>query len=141
MYRSTAFYGIQSFLTVFICSDIVTLLVHGMSLNINTQDAMLEPVTLIYVPRCLSIAELVGIATKLRAGRPKNRGSIWAGKDIFFYSIAFRLGLWPTQPPMQWVSRLKRPGREADHSPPSNAEVKNSGTIPPLPPYILWRGT
>jgi hypothetical protein len=41
------------------------------------------------------------------------------------------------QPPFQWVllansSGTKRLGREADHSPPSNAEVKNSGAIPPL---------
>jgi hypothetical protein len=27
---------------------------------------------------------------------------------------------------------VKRQGREADHSPPSNAEVKNGGAIPPL---------
>jgi hypothetical protein len=27
----------------------------------------------------------------------------------------------------------KWPGREADHSPPSNAEIKNDGVIPPLP--------
>jgi hypothetical protein len=27
----------------------------------------------------------------------------------------------------------KRPGREADHSPPSSAQVKNDGAIPPLP--------
>jgi len=37
--------------------------------------------------------------------------------------------LWPTQPPNQWVPGslsfgVKRPGREADHSPASNAEVK-----------------
>jgi hypothetical protein len=36
-----------------------------------------------------------------------------------------------TQPPSQRVSealspRIKRPGREADHSPPSSAEVKNA---------------
>jgi hypothetical protein len=36
----------------------------------------------------------------------------------------------PTQPPIQWVSGaispgLKRQGREADHSPPPSAEVKN----------------
>jgi hypothetical protein len=34
-----------------------------------------------------------------------------------------------TQPPIQWVSGafspgVKRPGREADHSPPASAEVK-----------------
>jgi hypothetical protein len=27
---------------------------------------------------------------------------------------------------------IKRPGLEADHSPPSTAEVKNGGAIPPL---------
>jgi len=36
----------------------------------------------------------------------------------------------PTRPPIQWVLGVlslgvKRPGREADHSPPSSAEVKN----------------
>jgi len=39
--------------------------------------------------------------------------------------------VWPTQPPIQWVHGdlspgLKRPGREADHSPPSIAEVENA---------------
>jgi hypothetical protein len=36
---------------------------------------------------------------------------------------------------------VKRPRREADHSPPSNVEVKNSGAIPQLPPHIFmaWR--
>jgi hypothetical protein len=28
---------------------------------------------------------------------------------------------------------VKRPGREADHSPPGSAEVKNDGAVPPLP--------
>jgi hypothetical protein len=28
---------------------------------------------------------------------------------------------------------VKKQGREVDHSPPSNAEVKNGGAIPPLP--------
>jgi flagellar basal body-associated protein FliL len=37
--------------------------------------------------------------------------------------------LQPTQPPIQWVQGafslgVKRPRREADHSPPSSAEVK-----------------
>jgi hypothetical protein len=29
--------------------------------------------------------------------------------------------------------------READHSPPSSAEVKNDGAIPPLPHMSPWR--
>jgi hypothetical protein len=33
---------------------------------------------------------------------------------------------------------VKRPGREADHSPTSSAEVKN-GDVPPLPHTSSWR--
>jgi hypothetical protein len=29
-----------------------------------------------------------------------------------------------SQPPIQWVPGLKRPGREADHSSPTSAKVK-----------------
>jgi hypothetical protein len=48
---------------------------------------------------------------------------------IFLFTTVSRTALWPTQPPIQWVSGVvslgvKRPGREADHSPPSSAEVK-----------------
>jgi hypothetical protein len=32
---------------------------------------------------------------------------------------------------------VKRPEHDADHSPPSAAEVKNSGAIPPLPIHLL----
>jgi hypothetical protein len=37
----------------------------------------------------------------------------------------------PTRPPMQWVPGditlgIRRPGREANHSPPSSPEVKNA---------------
>jgi hypothetical protein len=39
-----------------------------------------------------------------------------------------RTALGPTQPPIQWVPEdlslgIKQPGREADHLPPSSAEV------------------
>jgi hypothetical protein len=48
---------------------------------------------------------------------------------IFLFTTASRMALGPTQPPIQWVPgavslEVKRPGREADHSPPSSAEVK-----------------
>jgi hypothetical protein len=36
--------------------------------------------------------------------------------------------------------RVKRPGREADHSPVSSTEVKNGGSIPPLPHTFSLRG-
>jgi hypothetical protein len=44
-------------------------------------------------------------------------------------TTAFRTVLGPTQPPVQWVPGalylgIKRLGREANHSPPASAEVK-----------------
>jgi hypothetical protein len=32
---------------------------------------------------------------------------------------------------LQFIKGVKRPGPEAGHSPPSSAEVKNAGAIPP----------
>jgi hypothetical protein len=51
---------------------------------------------------------------------------------------AYTPTLGPTQPPIQWVPgalspRVTRQGREADHSPPTSAVVKNVEAIPPLP--------
>jgi hypothetical protein len=53
-----------------------------------------------------------------------------------------RTALGPTQPPIQWVPGtlslgVKLPGREADHSFPSSAEVKMCGVIPTLPQYAF----
>jgi hypothetical protein len=46
------------------------------------------------------------------------------------------------QPPIQWVPgtlspRIKRPGREADHSPTSRAEVKNAWSYSCTPLYVF----
>jgi hypothetical protein len=35
---------------------------------------------------------------------------------------------------------VKRPEREANHSPPSSVEIKNGGTVYPLPHMSSWRG-
>jgi hypothetical protein len=53
------------------------------------------------------------------------------GLGIFLFTTFSRTALGPTQPPIQWVPgtlslEAKQPGREADHSPPSSAEVKNA---------------
>jgi hypothetical protein len=53
------------------------------------------------------------------------------GVEISLFTTASRTALGPTQPPIQWVPGalslgIKRPGREADQSPPSSAEVKNA---------------
>jgi hypothetical protein len=60
------------------------------------------------------------------------------GQNIFLCTTASRPALGPTQSPIQWVpeavsSGLKPPGRKAGYLPPSSAEVKNGGAIPPVP--------
>jgi hypothetical protein len=52
------------------------------------------------------------------------------------------LALISTQPPIQWIPGalfpgIERQGREADHSLPSSADVKNGAAISPLPPYVF----
>jgi len=77
-------------------------------------------------------------------------GVLWfdsrRGLGIFLFTTASRTALELTRPPVQWVPGalslgVKRPGREAGHSPPSSAEVKEcvelylrSSNTPP------WRG-
>jgi hypothetical protein len=65
-----------------------------------------------------------------------------AGLGIFFFTTASRTALEPTQPPIQWVQGVlslgvKRPGREAGHSPPSSAEVKNEWSYTSTPQYVF----
>jgi hypothetical protein len=64
------------------------------------------------------------------------------GLGIFLFTTASRMALGPTQPPIQWVPgflslRVKRPGREADHSPPSSTEVKNAWNYTSTPQYAF----
>jgi hypothetical protein len=54
-----------------------------------------------------------------------------------FFSTASRPVLGPTQAPIKWglgalSPGIKRQGFEADHSAPSNAQVKNGGAITSL---------
>jgi hypothetical protein len=76
----------------------------------------------------------VGIALSvyLRARRPGFDS--FQGQDFLF--TASRPALGPTQPSIQWVpgafsSGVKRPGREADHSPPSSWSYTST------PPYVF----
>jgi hypothetical protein len=61
---------------------------------------------------------------------------------IFLFTTAVsRTALGPTQPPIQWepgaLSLRTKPGREADHSPPSSAEVKGAWSYTSTPQYAF----
>ena len=80
----------------------------------------------VYVCVCVCVCvcgpgSSVGIATDYGLDGP---GSNPGGDEIFRQS---RPALRPTQPPLKWVPGLSRgkvrPGRAADHSPPSSAAV------------------
>jgi hypothetical protein len=68
------------------------------------------------------------------------------GPGIFLFTTAARTALGPTQPHIQWVPGalspgVKRPGCEADHSPPSSAEVKEWVELYLYSPNTpSWRG-
>jgi hypothetical protein len=76
-------------------------------------------------------------------GRPKSRGFIpGRGKRLFspLYVVQTGSGANPTSYPMvTWGSfpGVKRPGREADHLPPTSAEVNNTWIYTSTPPYIF----
>jgi hypothetical protein len=64
------------------------------------------------------------------------------GLGIFLLPTAFREALEPTRPPIPRVTEVislgvKRPGREADHSPPSSAEIKNAWSYTSTPQYVF----
>jgi hypothetical protein len=82
----------------------------------------------------------VSIVNRLRAGRP------WffprKGQRMFLFTTAPRPALGQTQPPNQNVKgalslKVKRPGREADHSPVVNADIKNAWSYFSTPPYVF----
>jgi hypothetical protein len=65
---------------------------------------------------------------------------IYVGPRIF--SKSSREALRPTQPPIQWVPgdlslRIKKQEREADHSPPTSAEVKKIWIYTPTSQYAF----
>jgi len=61
---------------------------------------------------------------------------------FFLFVTASRPALEPNQPLVQWIPVALTPkvewsGREADHSPPSSAEVKNAQSYSSTPPIRL----
>jgi hypothetical protein len=78
----------------------------------------------------------------LRAGLPRDRSSNPSRVKNFLFSTSSRSALGSTQPPIHWVlwalsPGVKRPGREADHSPPTSAEVNKMWLYTFTPPYAF----
>jgi hypothetical protein len=61
---------------------------------------------------------------------------------IFPFTTVSRPALGPTQPPIQRLPgdlslRIKQPGRETEHSPPSSAVIKNAWSYTSTPQYAF----
>jgi hypothetical protein len=82
----------------------------------------------------------------LRAELPRDQSSSPGRGKIFLLSTSSRPALELTHPPIHWVRGALSPGvkrseREADHSPPSSAEVKNTWMYTSTLHTTSWRST
>jgi hypothetical protein len=89
----------------------------------------------------------VGIVQSLRAGQPRSPGSLSDRAKHLLSSPnnVFIPPLRPTQPPTQWVlaalsPKIKRMGREADHSFSSSSEVRKEWSYNSSSPYACLHG-
>jgi hypothetical protein len=78
----------------------------------------------------------------LRTSRPGGQSSSPCRVNSFLFSTASKPDLGLTRPPIQWAPGplspgVKRQGREADHSPPTSAEVKKMWIYIFTPPYAF----
>jgi hypothetical protein len=87
----------------------------------------------------VSRGSVVGIATGFGLDDREVGVRVQVGSRIFSTSSIPLLG--STQPPIQWTQGVKRPWREADHSPPASAEVKKVWICTSTPPYAFMTGT
>jgi hypothetical protein len=86
---------------------------------------------------------VVGIATGYGLDDRGVGVRVPVGSRILFSTLS-RPALRSTLRPIQWVpwalsQGLKRPGNEADHSPPAVPRSRKHGSIHPLPHMPLWR--
>jgi hypothetical protein len=86
--------------------------------------------------------ELSRYSDWLRAGRRRGRSSNPNKVKNDLFSTSCRLALGSTQPSTQWLPGalspgVKRPGREADQSPPTNAEVNKMWIYTSTPPCVF----
>jgi hypothetical protein len=93
----------------------------------------------LFLPICFKINDIIGNSRYVFS--PLNRVFKTRIK-IRFVSLIPLEPEWPTQPPIQWVRealslRVKQSGREADHSPPSSADVNNAWSYTFTPQYVF----
>jgi hypothetical protein len=88
------------------------------------------PIFHLFTAHIMSRVSAVDVATSSGLDdRGRGRSTSPYRVKNFLFSMLFRPALGPIQSPMHWVtgalsSGVKWPGREADHSPPTSAEVK-----------------
>jgi hypothetical protein len=80
--------------------------------------------------------------TWLRAERMRGRNLSPGRAKNFLWFMSMRQAPGSTQPYIQWVPGplslwVKRQGREADHTLPTNAEVKTTWIYTSTPPYVF----
>jgi hypothetical protein len=102
---------------------------------ISNSDSYLHNLSLFCLKSVRSRDSSVGIETGYGAGRPGYDSR--QGQEIsLLHCVQTGSGAHPSSQPMGTggsFPKVKRQEREADHSPPSSAEVKNGGAIRPLP--------
>jgi hypothetical protein len=99
----------------------------------NALDWYISPFKLVFSIPVTVGAGLTQAVQCLTTGWTTRRSGFdsWRGQRIFPLSSVSRPALGPTQPPVQCVPGVlspgvkARPGRDADHSPPSSVEVEN----------------
>jgi hypothetical protein len=81
-----------------------------------------------------SVSYLMGTRGKLAHGRETSH---WPPSSAEVENGGAIPPLPPTKPPIQWVPGVKRPRREADHSPPTSAKIKKMWICASTPPYTF----
>jgi hypothetical protein len=88
---------------------------------------------------------VIAQSVERRAGPPSDSGAEGIWNFSLFHSVQTYSGAQPASYPMDTEGGggsfpvVKRTVREADHSPPSSAQFKNGGAVPPLP--HIFHGT
>jgi hypothetical protein len=110
------------------------------------------PCSMVELHRCSSVTSTTFYQTTnklfgfsrywLWDGRLRGRSSSSGDCKNFLFCKSLRLALGSTQPPIQWVpgalsSGVKRPGREAEHSPATSVEVKKMWIYTSTLPYAF----